>query len=74
MSGYFEHISSDGDRLDLLAWHYYGDATAYEQIVRANPGLPIWPIYPQGVRILIPVVDAPAEPELSSEGLPPWLI
>ncbi|MEI4920417.1 tail protein X, partial [Klebsiella pneumoniae] len=23
---YLEHLTRDGDRWDLLAWHYYGDA------------------------------------------------
>ena len=26
---YLEHITTDGERWDNLAWHYYGDALAY---------------------------------------------
>jgi phage tail protein X len=72
MSGYREHITADGDRWDLLAWTYYGDATAYEQIIVANPEVPIIPILPAGVRLLIPVLDPPA-PEVVA-GLPEWRI
>lgn len=37
--GRFLHTVRDGDRLDLLASKYYGDATKWWQICDANPGL-----------------------------------
>lgn len=58
MAGFIEHITSDNDRWDLLAWKYYGDATQYEQIIVANPDVPIWPVLPSFVKLLIPVLDA----------------
>lgn len=68
-----EHITREGDRWDLLAWEYYGDATQYERIVAANNHVSIDPILPSGIAINIPVIDQPA-PELSeTEELPPWL-
>jgi phage tail protein X len=70
-SGYIEHLTAEGDRWDLLAWHYYGDATRYEEIILANPALPIIPILPAGVKVLIPVADDPA-PAVDA-GLPPWV-
>lgn len=65
-----EHITRDGDRWDLLAWAYYGDATAYEPIIAANPGIAITPILPSGIKVLIPVLEE-AE-TATTEGLPPW--
>ncbi len=71
MPGYIEHITADGDRWDNLAWRYYGDAYAYEGIIRANPDVPIIPVLPAGIRLLIPVIDPPS-PSASSD-LPPWV-
>lgn len=68
-----EHITREGDRWDLLAWEYYGDATQYERIVAANNMVMIDPILPSGIIINIPVIDEPV-PELDeTEELPPWL-
>ncbi|WP_298438080.1 tail protein X [Geobacter sp.] len=65
-----EHITRDGDRWDLLAWEYYGDATRYEPIIAANPEVMITPILPAGVRLVIPIIE---DAELiDSEELPPW--
>lgn len=36
-AGQFLHTVSEGDRLDLLAFKYYGDATKWWQIADANP-------------------------------------
>lgn len=30
---YLEHVTTDGERWDNLAWRYYGDALAYERII-----------------------------------------
>ena len=73
MSGFIEHITRDGERWDLLAWRYYGDAYAYEGIIRANPEVPIIPILPANVRILIPVLDSPATLSAAPAGMPPWI-
>lgn len=65
-----EHITVDGDRWDNLAWQYYGDANAYEQIIAANPEVMIIPILPGGIKLLIPVIEED-ETESTTE-LPPW--
>jgi phage tail protein X len=65
------NVTREGDRWDLLAWEYYGDATAYERIVAANPAIPILPILPSGLTVMIPVQDAAAA-TVTPEGLPPW--
>ncbi len=65
-----EHITVEGDRWDNLAWQYYGDANAYEQIIAANPEVEIIPILPGGIKLLIPVIEDD-ETESTTE-LPPW--
>jgi hypothetical protein len=40
-SGQFLHTVSDQDRLDLLAFKYYGDPTKWWQICDANPEFPV---------------------------------
>lgn len=72
-TGFIEHITAEGDRWDHLAWQYYGDPLAYEGIILANPAVPIIPVLPAGVRILIPVLDAPAATPTAPAGLPPWV-
>jgi len=69
--GYIEHITTDGERWDLLAWKYYGDAGRYEEIILANPGLPVIPLLPAGLKVLIPVADTPSP--VVDAGLPPWV-
>ncbi len=65
-----EHITKDGDRWDLLAWEYYGDPTAYENIIVANPDVTMDAVLPSGIKLLIPVQQK-AENE-ATESLPPW--
>jgi len=64
------HITGEGDRWDLLAWEYYGDASLYETIIAANPEVMIDPILASGIRLLIPISE---DAELIDTGdLPPW--
>lgn len=37
--GVIEHVVRDGDRLDLLAGHYYNDPRLWWRILDANPDL-----------------------------------
>jgi phage tail protein X len=37
--GVIEHTLAAGERLDLLAYHYYGDARRWRRILDANPQL-----------------------------------
>jgi phage tail protein X len=64
------HTPCDGDRPDLLAYHYYGDASLMGHILRANPHLMGQDIKAGGPTIKIPVIDPPPAPP--GVGLPPW--
>lgn len=66
---YIEHLTTDGDRWDQLAWRYYGDAHDYERIIVANPEVAIAAALPSGLKIRIPVIEDVA---VTEAGLPPW--
>lgn len=62
-----EYVTAEGDRWDLIAWRMYGDAYAFEEIVKANPHVPVRPVLPSGLRLLVPL-----RPRPTVGGLPPW--
>ena len=48
------HTCVDGDRIDILAHNYLGDATQWWQIADANPDWFWWDSLPAGLIIRIP--------------------
>ncbi len=68
---YLQHIASDGDRWDNLSYQYYGDATAYEQIITANRHLAITTQLSAGQIVFVPIIDPPKES--GERDIPPWL-
>ena len=66
---FITHISSDGDRWDLLAWNYYGDPTLFGPIVMANPAILIEPVLSAGLTVVIPVLQ---KASVTTVNLPPW--
>ncbi len=72
---HFEHVSEPGERWDLLAFRYYGDAMLQRIIMEANRHLwlddlaSIPPVIPPRTRLKIPVIEKP-DPDPSR--LPPW--
>lgn len=65
-----EYMTSEGDRLDLIAYKAYGDPFAWQSILDANPSLPIVAVYPAGIKIIIPVVENTTVTE--QDKLAPW--
>src|SRR5258708_1977243 len=49
------HITTAGERWDLLAWRYYGDPTNYSPIIMANPNVAIEPVFDAGISIAVPL-------------------
>lgn len=66
---FYEYITKDGDRWDLIAYEFYSDSTLYEQIITANPEVPITPILKSGIKLKIPITD---DSEEITFILPPW--
>ncbi|MDD3012622.1 MAG: tail protein X [Candidatus Gastranaerophilales bacterium] len=69
MNEYYEYITKDGDRWDLIAYDFYGNPTQYEPIIVANPDIPITPILASGLKLKIPALQ---ENDLITFELPPW--
>lgn len=72
---YFEHLTKAGDRWDLIAFDYYGDATLIKPLLKANPdllgdpGVPAPLVFDAGVKLRVPVLP---EDEIEASQLPPW--
>lgn len=70
MAGPFiTHITSVGERWDLIAWNYYGDATLYSPIIMANPNLAISSVLPAGTQLSVPLLEVAS---VQTSNLPPW--
>lgn len=68
-SQFITHITSAGERWDLLAWTFYGNPCLYSPIIAANPRIPIEPVFEAGIEIAIPILQInPAQ----TIALPPW--
>jgi phage tail protein X len=63
------HVTTAGERWDLLAWRYYGDPTDYSLIIMANPNVAIEPVFDAGISIAIPLQQKSL---VGPAYLPPW--
>ena len=68
---YLEHVTTEGERWDQLAWRYYGDPYRYEPLIAGNPDVLIVPVLPGGLTLRVPFLGEEIE-ELAAESLPPW--
>ena len=66
---FIPHLTKPGDRWDLLAYKYYGDASQTGEIYAANPDVALDKILPQGLTILIPILD---DVQVDTSLIPPW--
>ena len=67
---YLTHITTEGERWDLIAWQYYRDVRQVARLMEANPRAPATAALPSGLRLSIPMIEAAAAVGLN--GLPPW--
>jgi phage tail protein X len=73
---FITHHTTAGERWDLLAWKYYGDATLYAPIIAANwqrimAGLlSVDAVFNAGVTIGVPILMVSSAPDPAD--LPPW--
>lgn len=70
-SQFIAHVTVTGERWDLLAWTYYGDASLYSPIIMANPSIPIEPAFESGLEIAIPILQVS---QSATTDLPPWKV
>lgn len=69
MTEYYNYITKDNDRWDLISYKYYNDSTLYETIITANPDVKITPTLEAGIKLKIPVIEISDE---VTTDLPPW--
>lgn len=65
-----KHQCRQGERWDLLAHRYYGDASLMGTIIDANPHLAISETLTEGQIAYIPIIHQSIK---STQGLPPWM-
>lgn len=68
-SEFIVHITTQGERWDLIAYRYYGDATQYGPIISANPNVVIEAVFEGGIAIEVPIL---IQSSTVSADLPPW--
>ncbi len=66
-----EHITTENERWDTIAYAAYGDAGAINGLIEANPTVPITATLSAGIRLLVPIVET-VSVEIDSNILPPW--
>lgn len=67
----FNYITKDNDRWDLLGFKFYGDIKGQTTLMDANISVPLDPVLPQGITLIIPIIDD-TESSIITENLPPW--
>lgn len=70
MSAVIRHTTRSGERWDLLAHRYYGDALLVGGLIAANPHLPLAEEFSDGLTVFVPVLEA--KPQTALSQLPPW--
>jgi phage tail protein X len=71
MIEYRTYTTLDGDTWDHIAWRFYNDPTAMEDIIRANAHVAITPVLASGIELVIPVRKESAAVIPNSQR-PPW--
>lgn len=69
MTEFYNYVTKDNDRWDLISYKFYNDSTKYEIIIKANSDIPITPVLESGIKLKIPVLE---EKETISFITPPW--
>ncbi len=70
-SQFITHVTRAGERWDLIAWQYYGDAMLFGPIIQTNPQIPIEPVFEAGLAVGIPLLMVDETVQEQSD-LPPW--
>lgn len=70
-NGVLIYTTRDGDRWDLIAHKYYGNALLVDGLIAANPHLPIAEEFASGLTVRVPVLEA--KPQNQQKDMPPWM-
>jgi len=69
---FIPYTTKTGDRWDLLAWQFYGDATLFGPIIQTNPQIPIEAVFEAGLMVGIPILTVNEAIPGTPTDLPPW--
>lgn len=69
MADLTSYTTKQGDRWDTVAFKAYGDATRINELIAANPNVPIGDEIAANTILNVPVIP---EPTLDTNLLPPW--
>lgn len=70
MMNSFNYTTVPGDRLDVLAYRFYGSMAGISILADANPEVPITAVFPHGTVLIVPVLDDTVIE--TKTNLPPW--
>ena len=68
-NGNTSYITKNGDTWTGIAFKAYGDVNKVNLITEVNPYCSLIPVLPDGINILIPIIDRPS---IDVTNLPPW--
>ncbi len=71
MNNLVPYITKQNDTWDLIANRAYANPLSVSELMKANPGIPIDPVLPQGIKIMVPVL-LDTFVETNQQNLPPW--
>ena len=57
MTEYYLYKTKNNDRWDTIAQRFYGDCTKYNEIISANPHIPIDTVIEEGIDMIIPIKE-----------------
>ena len=66
----FNYTTIEGDRIDNLAYRFYGSMKGISILADANPFVPLEPIFEVGTVLIVPNIDNIEV--VTNPNLPPW--
>ena len=66
-----QYTTQLGDRWDIIAHQFYGNALLIDGLIAANPHLPICEQFEDNLTVFVPVLDS--KPVNAQEDMPPWM-
>ena len=66
----FNYTTREGDRIDQLAYRFYGGMHGISILADANISVPLNAIFPLGTVLIVPIIDDTQI--INNENLPPW--
>ena len=66
-----QYTTRAGDRWDIIAHQFYGNALLIDGLIAANPHLPIAEQFVGNLTVFVPVLQS--KPVNNQEDMPPWM-